>query len=244
MPIPTLDWRHKAIPEAACGLDGAAIGALGLRLLDGDLMMPAAILRDAALRHNILAMQAFADAHQARLCPHGKTSMSPELFAMQIEAGAWGLTAATAHHVRVYRRLGISRILLANQLVGRADTAFVLGEIARDREFDFYCLVDSPEAVDMLSGAAAAAGCPRPVQLLVEAGIGGGRTGLRDPEEALALARQVAAASPRLALRGIETYEGIHQARPDAAAEAGEMLRRAAELAGRALAERLFAPGQ
>lgn len=243
MPIPTLDWRHKAIPEAACGLDGAAIGALGLRLLDGDLMMPAAILRDAALRHNILAMQAFADAHQARLCPHGKTSMSPELFAMQIEAGAWGLTAATAHHVRVYRRLGISRILLANQLVGRADTAFVLGEIARDREFDFYCLVDSPEAVDMLSAAAAAAGCPRPVQLLVEAGIGGGRTGLRDPDEALALARQVAAASPRLALRGIETYEGIHQARPDAAAEAGEMLRRAAELAGRALAERLFAPG-
>jgi len=69
---------------------------LGLNLLSGDLMMPVAVLREDALRNNIAEMQAFADRNGAKLCPHGKTSMSPQLFAMQLEADAWGLTAATA----------------------------------------------------------------------------------------------------------------------------------------------------
>jgi D-serine dehydratase len=141
-----LDWRCKGLPARAEGLTGAEIGALGLSLTGSDMMMPVAILRDEALRHNIAAMQAFADGIGARLAPHGKTSMSPELFAMQMEAGAWGLTAATAHHVRAYRRLGIPRIFLANQLVSPTDIAGILAELARDPDFDFYCLVDSPRA--------------------------------------------------------------------------------------------------
>ena len=132
-----LDWRIKGLPPEAEGRTPAEIAALRLSLLDGDLMMPAAILIEEALRHNIAGMQAFADRTGARLCPHGKTSMSPELFGMQLEAGAWGLTAATAHHVRVYRRLGIGRILLANPLVGRTDIGCILDEIASDSRFDF-----------------------------------------------------------------------------------------------------------
>ena len=216
-----LDWRIKGLPPRAEGLTPEEIGALGLNLLGGDLMLPAAVLRETALAHNIREMQAFADRNGARLCPHGKTSMSPELFAMQLEAGAWGLTAATVHHVRVYRRLGVNRIFLANQLVGRADLDFVVGELARDPGFVFYCLVDSQAGAAAL--AAAAQGSERPVQVLIEIGVEGGRSGLRDPQAALSLARAIAG-TPALALRGIETFEGVRQARTDARVEASDMI--------------------
>ena len=203
-------------------------------------MMPVALLREEALRHNIAGMQAFADRSGARLCPHGKTSMSPELLRMQLDAGAWGLTAATAHHVRVYRRLGIGRILLANPLLGRADADYVLGEIAADPGFDFYALVDSAAAADYLAAAARAANCPRPVQLLIETGVEGGRAGVRRADEALALARHIAGASPFLSLRGIETFEGIHQRQADARSEAADMIDRAVIAAHDIAREGLF----
>jgi D-serine dehydratase len=206
-------------------------------------MMPAAVIRADALRHNIKEMQAFADRSGALLCPHGKTSMSPELFGMQLEAGAWGLTAATPHHVRVYRRLGIDRIFLANNLVGRADIDFILREIAGDEDFDFYCLVDSPAGIALLAEAAQAHAGPRPLQLLIETGIEGGRAGVRHAEEAMQLAHLIAEAGPKLALRGIETYEAIHQSRPDARLEAGEIIDLALIAASEIAREGLFAPG-
>ena len=215
------------------------LGRLRLSLLDGELLMPAAVLREDALNHNIDAMQSFADAHGARLCPHGKTSMSPELFAMQLAAGAWGMTAATAHHVRVYRRLGIGRIFLANQLAGRADLDLVLAELAADPALDFYCLIDSAEGAALL--ATASAGCPRPLQVLVETGIGGGRSGVRSVEQALAAAR--AAAAGGLALRGVETFEGVRQTAPGARADAGGMIGLAVATAEAIGAEGLFADG-
>ena len=238
-----LDWRTKGLPQSAedCELDRLA--ELGLSLLEGDLMMPAAVLRERALHGNVQEMQAFADRCGVKLCPHGKTSMSPELFAMQLAAGAWGITAATAHHVRIYRRLGIKRIFLANQLVARADLAFVLAEIAADPEFDFYCLADSEAGVDLLADAAAQANCPRPVQVLVEAGIGGGRAGVRTAAEGIGLARHVAARAPWVALRGVETFEGVRQAAADARFEAQTMLSLAVEIARAAVSEGLFAHG-
>lgn len=221
---PKLDWRTKALPPHAEARAGPELAELDLSILGGDLLMPVAVIRETALRNNIAEMQAFADRIGALLCPHGKTSMSPELFAMQLEAGAWGMTAATAHHVRVYRRLGIRRILLANQLVAKADSDFVLSEIAADPEFDFYCLVDSEAATDRLAEAARRAACPRPLQVMIETGLPGGRTGLRDPEAALPLARRIAAAAPWLSLRGIEVFEGIRQTAPNARGEAAGMI--------------------
>jgi D-serine dehydratase len=240
---PALDWRTKGLPPAAEGCTPETIGRLGLNLLAGDLMLPAAVLRETALKHNIAAMQAFADRNGVHLCPHGKTSMSPELFAMQLETGAWGMTAATAHHVRVYRRLGINRVFLANELAGAADIAFILDEIARDAEFDFYALADSIEGAALLAEAAKQVRCPRPVQLLIETGVAGGRAGVRDAAAALALARQIKASEPWLTLRGVETFEGVRQTRDQARIEAADMIDLALVAAHDIAAEGLFAEG-
>ena len=243
MEAPRLDWRCKGVPARAEGLSSRELAKLDLRLTGGELLTPFAVLRESALRHNIAAMQAFADRVGARLCPHGKTSMSPELFAMQLAAGAWGMTAATAHHVRVYRRFGIERILLANQLVAQADLDWVIVELKRDAGFDFYCLADSVGLVERLAAAAAGAGLERPLQLLVETGVRDGRTGARDVDEALAVARAIAAAGPSLALRGVETFEGVRQTGDDARSGAAEMVALAVASGEAILREGLLADG-
>jgi len=76
-------------------------------------MMPLLVLRDSALRHNAAAMADWCARAGVRLAPHGKTTMAPQLFARQIEAGAWGITAATLAQVQVYRSFGVGRILIA-----------------------------------------------------------------------------------------------------------------------------------
>ena len=84
----------------------------------------------------------------------------------------------------------LARILLANQLIGRQNIAYVVAELRRDPAFDFYCLVDSAASVDLLEAALAADPPGRPLQVLIELGFPGGRTGFRDNDAALAVARR------------------------------------------------------
>jgi D-serine dehydratase len=236
-----LDWRMKGLPRRAEGLRPEELGRAGLGLLDGDLMLPVAILRHSSLQNNRDWMKAFLAMTGVKLCPHGKTTMSPEIFRMQAEDGAWGMTAATAHHVRVYRQLGIRRIMLANQLIGRANIEYVLEALASDPEFDFYCLVDSLDAVQILVEAFAER-VQRPLQVLLELGAYKGRTGVRTFEEGMRVARAIAATSC-LRLRGIETFEGIIQAGPDVAGDVDRLLGATMELATECERASLFSEG-
>ncbi len=48
-------------------------------------------------------MAGYCAAAGVRLAPHGKTTMAPQLFARQLAAGAWAMTAANVGQVQVYR---------------------------------------------------------------------------------------------------------------------------------------------
>ncbi|SHH42329.1 amino acid deaminase [Massilia sp. CF038] len=185
-----------------------AIGVQGWNVLQADTSFPVAVLKTAALRHNLDWMRDFCERHGAVLAPHGKTTMCPQLFGAQLANGAWGMTLATAPQVQVAHRFGVRRVLLANQLVARADIASVLALMHDDPDFDFYALADSVDGVDRLSRAVSAHALARPLPLLVELGIAGRRAGCRTAEEALTIARAIAAA-PGLQLAGIEGYEGL-----------------------------------
>ena len=164
-----------------------------------DIPLPLLILRESAVAHNVRLMQDWCEAHQVSLAPHGKTSMAPELMRRQIEAGAWAMTAATVQQLVVMRDAGASRLLLANQIVGGPEIAW----LNRERgDAEVLVLVDSLEGV-----AALAAGVTRPLGVLVE--LGGTRAGCRTDEQALAVAEAVAAA-PELVLAGVEGYEGTY----------------------------------
>ncbi|RJF85958.1 alanine racemase [Sphingomonas cavernae] len=235
-----LDWQFKALPAIGEPVALDAVGAHGWSILREDVMLPAAVLRTEALHHNSRWMRRFTELAGVRLAPHGKTTMSPALFDLQLADGAWGITAATPAHVRIYRQHGVRRILLANQLIGRQGVAYVAAEMARDPDFDFYCLVDSIAAVDALDAALVACQPGRPMQLLVELGITGGRSGARDDATAIAVARAVSA-SPRLSLRGVEAFEGILQGQ-GVAGEPGmrNVLDRMVVVAAACRAENLF----
>lgn len=185
-----------------------AIGVQGWNVLHGDTSFPVAILKASALRHNLNWMRRFCEQYGAILAPHGKTTMSPQLFGAQLANGAWGMTLASATQVQVAHRFGVRRVLLANQLVGRADIAAVLQLMHDDPDFEFYALADSLDGVARLAQAVAAHPLVRPLPLLVEMGISGKRAGCRTPEQALSVARAIAAA-PGLQLAGIEGYEGL-----------------------------------
>jgi D-serine deaminase-like pyridoxal phosphate-dependent protein len=224
-----LDWRFKGFP-AAVGVTVGTIGAQGWNLLAGDVPLPALVLKESALAHNIELVSRWCAERGVLLAPHGKTTMAPQLFERQLAAGAWAITAANAAQVRICRAFGVSRVFLANELVEPVSLRWLASAMASDPAFDFYCLVDSLAAVEVMASTLAEAS--RPVQVLVEVGYAGGRTGCRTTEDALAVATAVRRASP-LELAGVEGYEGTiaHDRAPEALVAVDAFLRRLRETA-------------
>lgn len=212
------------------------IARLDWNLLREDLSLPAAVLYADRLQHNLEWMRRFIDAYGVRLAPHGKTTMAPKLFDMQLESGAWGITLATAHQTLVAYEHGVRRVLMANELVGKANMAMVARMLA-DPSFDYYCLVDSAELVEQLG--AYFRGTGRPIQVLVELGVEGGRCGVRDDAQLQVVLEALSRYKEILALRGIEIYEGVLS---DETAIRG-FLQRACDVMRRLLADRQFAEG-
>jgi D-serine deaminase-like pyridoxal phosphate-dependent protein len=200
-----VDWRYKGFPPGGDVTIGT-VGAMGWNLLRGDLPLPALVLKESALEHNIALMAEWCAERGILHAPHGKTTMAPQLFSRQLDAGAWGITAATVSQARMYRAFGVQRILLANELVEPASLRWLADELAASPELDFYCLADSVAEVDAM--AAVLSATERTVNVLVEIGFDGGRTGCRSVPAALDVAAAVMR-SPATELVGTEGYEGI-----------------------------------
>jgi D-serine deaminase-like pyridoxal phosphate-dependent protein len=160
-----------------------------------ELPLPVLVLRESAVAHNLALMAAWCEERGVSLAPHGKTTMAPALIRRQLEAGAWGMTAASVPQLTVMRDAGARRVILANQLVGAPEIAW----FERERQgIEAYCLVDSVAGVHAL-----AAGVRAPLPVLIE--LGGPRAGCRTLEAALAVADTV---EPPLVLAGVEGFEG------------------------------------
>jgi D-serine dehydratase len=239
-----LDERVKGVPAGMGGLRLGDVGRKGWNLFREDLPLPAAVLKAGALDNNSRWMTQFLQASGAVIAPHGKTTMSPQLFQRQLADGAWAITVATVGQLQIARRFGVKRIVLANQLVGRQAIAYVIGELARDRAFEFYSLADSIEGVARIAAEAKRAGLSRPMNLLLEGGTMGGRTGCRTREEALALARAIRDHAPWVALRGVEGFEGLVQGSMEDREKAVDgFMDFLVSIAVDCAKEKLFAPG-
>ena len=140
------------------------------------------------------------------LAPHGKTHMAPQLLVRQLDAGASAVTAATISQVRVFRAFGVRDVVLANELVDEAGLRWLAAELDAHPDFGLVCWVDSLRGVGTMTSTLTAAGAARPVDVCVEVGMAGGRTGCREADTVDEVARAVAA-SPRLRLVGVAGYE-------------------------------------
>ncbi len=237
-------WAWKGLPPG-CREAPGRLGTLGWNVLAGDTGTPVAILRASALAANLAVMTRFCQQHGVSLAPHAKTTMSPELTAMQRDAGAWALTAATPQQVAALAEFGARRILLANELTDPGALRWVAGLLAAPGPPELIWYVDSVAGVALAEEALPPAPAGARPLVLVEAGHAGGRTGARTAAEALAVAARVHA-SDRLDLIGVGGYEGTISPVRDAASMAAvtEFLQLMRQVFTAAADQGLLAPGQ
>ena len=180
----------------------------GLNLLRGDLPVPVAVVKRSALENNLRVMQAYIERAAVGLAPHAKTTMCPQLFARQLSHGCWGLSVATMTQFKLCHDQGVARLILASQLVGRAEITGLARLWAQTPERAYYVLVDSLDGAKAISdGFSQCSGVPA-ARLLIEVGMADGRCGVRTLEEGLTLARAIQRL-PCVELHGVEGYEGL-----------------------------------
>lgn len=213
-----------------------------INVLNEDICLPVAVIKQSALTNNINWMQSYADHYQISLAPHGKTTMTPAIFKQQMEGGAWGIGVGTVYQAQIAQEAGIANIILANQLVGRANM-MLMTQLKSQSSTHFYCCVDNKENALQLSQHFLAHG--QQLNVLIELGITGGRCGCRTIEEAEALALYIAQL-PGLILAGIEFYEGIIHSDNEQADQIkiNQLLQRVIETSQRLINKNLFANQQ
>jgi D-serine dehydratase len=240
-----LDHRLKGYPILADAMSPEQLAAQHWHVLDDVLSFPLATLRVSALKHNLAWMQAWAQRKGVHLAPHGKTTMSPELFRWQLQAGAWGMTVANVHQLQWALAAGAQRCIIANQVLAPADLDGLHALLGRHAGSRVWFLVDSLAQLAMIEHWAQSRGGGACLEVLLECGTPGFRTGCRTHDEALALARALAA-SPAVRLCGLECYEGglaqCDSAHDSAAVSA--LVRRVQALAQAIEAEGLWGDGQ
>ena len=133
---------------------------------------PVLCLDIEAVEANIERMAAAVRDAGVRLRPHAKTHKSPVLAAMQLDAGAIGITCAKLGEAEVMAAGGIRDILIANQIVGAAKIARLVNLAAYT---DVMVAVDDPENIRQLDAAAREKGVR--LRVLVELNIGMDRCG-------------------------------------------------------------------
>lgn len=193
-----LDWRHKAVPATANGTTHAEFLA-GKHTL-AELQTPLLTLDAQALQANADRLASWCAEHGVLLAPHGKTTMSPQLWTEQLNRGAWGITLANFAQLRVAREFGVQNLQLANSLTD----PHVIRWVA-DQDSTILSWVDSVDTVALIERTLA--GTEAVLDVLVELGAHGGRTGARSVDAAMEVARAVDAAE-HLRLVGVSGYEG------------------------------------
>jgi len=153
------------------------------------------------VRANARRVAAYAGVHGIAWRPHVKTHKSRTVAAIQLEAGARGLTVATLREAEVMSEL-TDDLLLAYPPVGAAK----LERLTRLPEgLDLKVALDAPEVLEALGAAAHRSG--RTVGVLVELDVGLGRVGQPDAEGVVELARAVEATAGTT-FRGVLFYPG------------------------------------
>lgn len=167
------------------------------------LQTPALVLDLDAFEANIRTAASLAQSHHVKLRPHAKSHRSTTIAKRQLAAGGVGMCVQTLGEAEVLWGKGVGPLLLASPIVA-------LEKIARLIDLTLAgckIMVVVDDAANVADFAAAAKARHATVDLLIDVDAGRDKLGVRNPSDAVALARQIASA-PSLRFRGIQVYGG------------------------------------
>ncbi len=174
------------------------------------------VLRESALQHNIDRMAEYCAGLGVSLAPHVKTSMSPQIARRQLDAGAWGITVANYSQANIFLEAGFNRIIIGNEVL-EPSSICEIGRRNYEGSAEILFYIDSLAGLKIVQNAIMSQAESK-LNILMEIGVTGGRTGIRD----LALLKELMkliAMDSKISVRGVSGFEG---AVPGGDREAGD----------------------
>lgn len=172
-----------------------------------EVQTPCLVLDLDALERNITAMGDYARAHGMRHRAHGKMHKSVDVLRLQQRlGGAAGVCCQKVSEAEVFARAGITDILVSNQVRGAAS----IDRLARMPLLGAQVSVCIDDLANVAELSEAAQRIGTTLGGLVEIDCGAGRCGVGTAEDALEIARAIAAA-PGLRYEGLQAYQGAAQ---------------------------------
>jgi len=164
---------------------------------------PALVIYPERVKKNLDILKAFV-SDIGKLRPHIKTSKSPDVVKLMMEAGVTKFKCATIAEAEMLAALGVKDVLLAYQPVGpKVKRFYQLQEGYKKTAFS--CLVDNSKSLAELSAASAKNG--QPVRVFIDLNVGMNRTGISPGEGAFQLYEE-ARRSSGIVFIGLHVYDG------------------------------------
>jgi D-serine dehydratase len=198
-----IDDTYKNFPISSQNRSIKAFVKSKPNIFRSEFQFPIMVLKESALKNNIEVMTKYCKSVGAELAPHVKTTMSPQIAQMQIDAGAWALTIANFWQAEIFRKFGFKRLIIANEVLDTVAIAKI-AKLNKKNKAEVIFYVDSLAGLAIIKDATPSDG---KINLFIEIGTDNGRGGVRDLALVKSLAQAIKADS-RLNLRGVTGFEG------------------------------------
>ena len=198
-----IDDTYKNFPISSQNRSIKAFVKSKPNIFRSEFQFPMMVLKESALKNNIEVMTKYCKSVGAELAPHVKTTMSPQIAQMQIDAGAWALTIANFWQAEIFRKFGFKRLIIANEVLDTVAIAKI-AKLNKKNKAEVIFYVDSLAGLAIIKDATPSDG---KINLFIEIGTDNGRGGVRDLALVKSLAQAIKADS-RLNLRGVTGFEG------------------------------------
>jgi len=199
----SIEISNKGFPLNSYGKTVDQFLSTKPNILTSGFQFPIMVLKDKALKHNIDRMARFCKSVGAELAPHVKTTMSPQIAQMQVDAGAFALTIANFWQAEIFRNFGFKKLIIANEVLDPTAIA-AIADLNSKKSAKIIFYVDSIAGLEIIKKYTPKDGIQN---LFIEIGTDNGRGGIRDLDLVTKIAKNISEDS-RLKLRGVTGFEG------------------------------------
>ena len=199
----TIKISNKGFPLNSYGKTADQFLSSKPNIFTAGFQFPIMVLKDKALKHNIDRMARFCKSVGAELAPHVKTTMSPQIAQMQVDAGAFALTIANFWQAEIFRNFGFKKLIIANEVLDPTAIA-AIADLNSKKVAEIIFYVDSIAGLEIIKKYTPKDGIQN---LFIEIGTDNGRGGVRDLDLVTQIAKNISEDS-RLKLRGVTGFEG------------------------------------